>query len=237
MIMKYKKILFVIALSAGLTSGAFASGIPTVDAAAIAQMVQQLTQLQQMYSQLQAQYNTAVSQLNAITGNRGLGMIHYDSKLRNLIPLDAQLRLNAIVRGTGSLSSLGKEVFDRLNLGQACENYTGEVKENCLKSQSFVAEQQAILEETQKTVTQRLEKVELLMQQINSATDAKAIADLSARIQAEQVALSSSKDAAEFQNQQAEIVKEQARQEAMKQIFPELTQEDVKNALKPIKVR
>ena len=38
-------------------------------------------------------------------------------------------------------------------------------------------------------------------------------------------------------NQQAEIVKEQARQEAMKQIFPELTQEDVKNALKPIKVR
>ena len=90
-------------------------------------------------------------------------------------------------------------------------------------------------------MTQRLEKVELLMQQINSATDAKAIADLSARIQAEQVALSSSKLAAEFQqaqmNQQAEIVKEQARQEAMKQIFPELTQEDVKNALKPIKVR
>ncbi|WP_251451611.1 type IV secretion system protein [Parasutterella muris] len=239
--MKYKKLLLAAVLSAGLTSGAFASGIPTVDAAAIAQMVQQLTQLQQMYSQLQAQYNTAVSQLNAITGNRGLGMIHYDSKLRNLIPLDAQLRLNAIVRGTGSLSSLGKEVFDRLNLGQACENYTGEVKENCLKSQSFVAEQQAILEETQKTVTQRLEKVELLMQQINSATDAKAIADLSARIQAEQVALSSSKLAAEFQqaqmNQQAEIVKEQARQEAMKQIFPELTQEDVKNALKPIKVR
>ncbi len=79
--MKYKKLLLAAVLSAGLTSGAFASGIPTVDAAAIAQMVQQLTQLQQMYSQLQAQYNTAVSQLNAITGNRGLGMIHYDSKL------------------------------------------------------------------------------------------------------------------------------------------------------------
>ena len=237
--MKKKHYILSVILCA-LMNGSFASGIPTVDAAAIAQMVQQLTQLQQMYSQLQAQYNTAVSQLNAITGNRGLGMIHYDSKLRNLIPLDAQLRLNSIVRGR-ALSSLGKEVFDRLNLGQACENYTGEVKENCLKSQSFVAEQQAILEETQKTVTQRLEKVELLMQQINSATDAKAIADLSARIQAEQVALSSSKLAAEFQqaqmNQQAEIVKEQARQEAMKQIFPELTQEDVKNALKPIKVR
>ena len=43
--MKYKKIVLTIALSAGLCSGtsALASGIPTVDAAAIAQMVQQLT--------------------------------------------------------------------------------------------------------------------------------------------------------------------------------------------------
>ena len=54
MIMKYKKIVLTIALSAGLCSGtsALASGIPTVDAAAIAQMVQQLTQMQQMYSNM-----------------------------------------------------------------------------------------------------------------------------------------------------------------------------------------
>ena len=49
------KILSV--LFAGLITAAsptYASGIPVVDASAIAQMVQQLTQLQQMYSQLQA---------------------------------------------------------------------------------------------------------------------------------------------------------------------------------------
>ena len=61
MIMKYKKIVLAIALSAGMYFGtsALASGIPTVDAAAIAQMVQQLTQMQQMYSNMVQQYNTA----------------------------------------------------------------------------------------------------------------------------------------------------------------------------------
>lgn len=54
--MKYKKIVLAIALSAGMYFGtsALASGIPTVDAAAIAQMVQQLTQMQQMYSNMVA---------------------------------------------------------------------------------------------------------------------------------------------------------------------------------------
>ena len=68
------KILSV--LFAGLITAAsptHASGIPVVDASAIAQAVQQLTQLQQMYSQLQAQYNTAVNTLNNFTGTRGLG--------------------------------------------------------------------------------------------------------------------------------------------------------------------
>ena len=72
--MKYKKIILAVMLSAGVCSGtsALASGIPTVDAAAIAQMVQQLTQMQQMYSNMVQQYNTAVNTLQNFTGTRGL---------------------------------------------------------------------------------------------------------------------------------------------------------------------
>ncbi|MFR6251654.1 MAG: type IV secretion system protein [Parasutterella excrementihominis] len=71
--MKYKKIVLTIALSAGLCSGtsALASGIPTVDAAAIAQMVQQLTQMQQMYSNM-VQRTTRQSTPAKLTGTRGL---------------------------------------------------------------------------------------------------------------------------------------------------------------------
>lgn len=91
MIMKYKKIVLAIALSAGMYSGtsALASGIPTVDAAAIAQMVQQLTQMQQMYSNMVQQYNTAVNTLQNFTGTRGLGLVDYNLNLRSLVPTSA----------------------------------------------------------------------------------------------------------------------------------------------------
>lgn len=204
MIMKYKKIVLAIALSAGMYSGtsALASGIPTVDAAAIAQMVQQLTQMQQMYSNMVQQYNTAVNTLQNFTGTRGLGLVDYNLNLRSLIPTSARSRLNGIMNGTSSLSSLGRDIFNRLKLGDACSNLDGEVKQNCLRAREFEAEQQAVLEEAANTANQRLQNIESLMSRINTATDAKSIADLSARIQAEQVALQSSQLAAQFQQAQ-----------------------------------
>ena len=228
--MKYKKIVLTIALSAGLCSGtsALASGIPTVDAAAIAQMVQQLTQMQQMYSNMVQQYNTAVNTLQNFTGTRG-----------SLIPTSARSRLNGIMNGTSSLSSLGRDIFNRLKLGDACSNLDGEVKQNCLKAREFEAEQQAVLEEAANTANQRLQNIESLMSRINTATDAKSIADLSARIQAEQVALQSSQLAAQFQqaqmNKQNELVRQQAEREAHQKMFPRMTQADIQRAIRPPK--
>jgi len=151
--MKYKKIILAVMLSAGVCSGtsALASGIPTVDAAAIAQMVQQLTQMQQMYSNMVQQYNTAVNTLQNFTGTRGLGLVDYNLNLRSLIPTSARSRLNGIMNGTSSLSSLGRDIFNRLKLGDACSNLDGEVKQNCLKAREFEAEQQAVLEEAANT--------------------------------------------------------------------------------------
>lgn len=241
MIMKYKKIVLAIALSAGLCSGtsALASGIPTVDAAAIAQMVQQLTQMQQMYSNMVQQYNTAVNTLQNFTGTRGLGLVDYNLNLRSLIPTSARSRLNGIMNSTSSLSSLGRDIFNRLKLGDACSNLDGEVKQNCLKAREFEAEQQAVLEEAANTANQRLQNIESLMSRINTATDAKSIADLSARIQAEQVALQSSQLAAQFQqaqmNKQNELVRQQAEREAHQKMFPRMTQADIQRAIRPPK--
>ena len=177
--MKYKKIILAVMLSAGVCSGtsALASGIPTVDAAAIAQMVQQLTQMQQMYSNMVQQYNTAVNTLQNFTGTRGLGLVDYNLNLRSLIPTSARSRLNGIMNGTTSLSSLGRDIFNRLKLGDACSNLDGEVKQNCLRAREFEAEQQAVLEEAANTANQRLQNIESLMSRINTATDAKSIAD------------------------------------------------------------
>jgi len=55
------------------------------------------------------------------------------------------------MNGTSSLSSLGRDIFNRLKLGDACSNLDGEVKQNCLKAREFEAEQQAVLEEAANT--------------------------------------------------------------------------------------
>lgn len=112
------KILSV--LFAGLITAAsptYASGIPVVDASAIAQMVQQLTQLQQMYSQLQAQYNTAVNTLNNFTGTRGLGMFGYNTALRQFLPsnFESQMR-NVLNGGVSQLTGAARTIYDNLNL-------------------------------------------------------------------------------------------------------------------------
>ena len=188
------KILSV--LFAGLITAAsptYASGIPVVDASAIAQMVQQLTQLQQMYSQLQAQYNTAVNTLNNFTGTRGLGMFGYNTALRQFLPsnFESQMR-NVLNGGVSQLTGAARTIYDNLNLGARCATLNGEDKAFCEKQGASFAQYQAFADEGKKAVDQRLQNIENLMKQIDSATDAKAIADLSARIQAEKVAFEAS---------------------------------------------
>ena len=183
------KILSV--LFAGLlTTQAYAAapGIPVVDPTAIAQMVQQLTQLQQMYSQLQAQYNTAVNTLNNFTGTRGLGMFGYNTALRQFLPsnFESQMR-NVLNGGVSQLTGAARAIYDNLNLGARCATLNGEDKAFCEKQGASFAQYQAFADEGKKAVDQRLQNIENLMKQIDSATDAKAIADLSARIQAEKV--------------------------------------------------
>jgi len=168
-----------------------------------------------------------------------LGLVDYNLSLRSLIPTSARSRLNGIMNGTSSLSSLGRDIFNRLKLGDACSNLDGEVKQNCLKAREFEAEQQAVLEEAANTANQRLQNIESLMSRINTATDAKSIADLSARIQAEQVALQSSQLAAQFQqaqmDKQNELVRQQAEREAHQKMFPRMTQADIQRAIRPPK--
>ena len=241
---KFQQFTVCLALTAafGLSSRVSASGIPVVDAAAIElaqqHQLQNFAQMLKDYEQMILQYQQAVSTYKNFTGSRMLGLVDYDTALRQFLPSNAKSRLNSIING-GSLSSLGKEFFDRLNLGAACESFEGEVKEYCLKSQNYKAETQAVLEESKQNVEKRLQNIESLMTRINSAEDAKTIADLSARIQAEQVALSASQNVAEFQKaamkQEAAEVEKTARQEALKKMFPEMTESALKEALEPVK--
>ena len=226
------KILSV--LFAGLITAAsptYASGIPVVDASAIAQMVQQLTQLQQMYSQLQAQYNTAVNTLNNFTGTRGLGMFGYNTALRHF---ESQMR-NVLNGGVSQLTGAARTIYDNLNLGARCATLNGEDKAFCEKQGASFAQYQAFADEGKKAVDQRLQNIENLMKQIDSATDAKAIADLSARIQAEKVAFEASQLSAQMQLASQKALNEKMLQEQAlinhQKAFQPLGKEEIRRRL------
>ena len=210
------KILSV--LFAGLITAAsptYASGIPVVDASAIAQAVQQLTQLQQMYSQLQAQYNTALRQF--LPSN-------FESQMRNV--------LNG---GVSQLTGAARTIYDNLNLGARCATLNGEDKAFCEKQGASFAQYQAFADEGKKAVDQRLQNIENLMKQIDSATDAKAIADLSARIQAEKVAFEASQLSAQMQLASQKALNEKMLQEQAlinhQKAFQPLGKEEIRRRL------
>lgn len=202
--MKLKRGLVVLGAALMIQAGGLqASGIPTVDAAAIAQMVQQLMQLQQMYAQLQQQYQTAVNTLNNFTGSRGLGMLYYDLNLRQFIPSNYRsVMANIVSMGKGGLTEKGREVYESMNLQVNCADKKGEALASCEKKQANFAQTQAFLKEAEEKVQQRQNNVESLLQEINNTTDAKAIADLQARIQAETALLDVSKQVAAYQRDQ-----------------------------------
>lgn len=233
------KILSV--LFAGLITGATpvyaaAPGIPVVDPTAIAQMVQQLTQLQQMYTQLQAQYNTAVSTLNNFTGTRGLGMFGYDTALRQFLPsnFESQMR-NVLNGGVSQLTAPARTIYENLKLGERCANLSGEDRNLCEKEGASFAQYQALANEGKKAVDQRLQNIENLMKQIDSATDAKAIADLSARIQAEKVAFEASQLSAQMQMASQKALNEKMLQEQAlinhQKAFQPLAEEEILKGL------
>ena len=231
------KILSV--LFAGLlTTQAYAAapGLPVVDPTAIAQMVQQLTQLQQMYSQLQAQYNTAVNTLNNFTGTRGLGMFGYNTALRQFLPsnFESQMR-NVLNGGVSQLTGAARAIYDNLNLGARCATLNGEDKAFCEKQGASFAQYQAFADEGKKAVDQRLQNIENLMKQIDSATDAKAIADLNARIQAEKVAFEASQLSAQMQLASQKALNEKMLQEQAlnkhQKAFQPLAEEEILKGL------
>ena len=221
------KILSV--LFAGLITAAsptYASGIPVVDASAIAQAVQQLTQLQQMYSQLQAQYNTAVNTLNNFTGTRGLGMFGYNTALRQFLPsnFESQMR-NVLNGGVSQLTGAARTIYDNLNLGARCATLNGEDKAFCEKQGASFAQYQAFADEGKKAVDQRLQNIENLMKQIDSATDA----------QAEKVAFEASQLSAQMQLASQKALNEKMLQEQAlinhQKAFQPLGKEEIRRRL------
>lgn len=163
-----------------------AAGIPVVDAAAIGQMVTQITEMQKQYQQMLLDYEQMKQTNTNLSGVSGIGELFSNTaEALELFP-DFQNEINNIAsQGVNALNDKARAIYNRLNLGAKCAALDSEFKKLCEKDAAFTASRSAAYEEAQQRMTKRNEQLEDLMRQIERADSAKNIADLQARISSE----------------------------------------------------
>ena len=148
----------------------------------VQQMQSQLQQLQQTYAQLQTQYRS-------ITGSRGLGMIDNENYTQN-IPTNWQQTLQAMQHG-GQVGQLATQISQEASeLQQPYFKNVGSMVTTALSTNmKQSATGQALNAQMYDESGARFQSIQLLMQQINNTTDLKGIAEIQARLEAENAQL------------------------------------------------
>lgn len=186
--MKLSKVLcvFVVSVSTSLSSVSFAAGIPVVDAAAIGQMVSQITELKRHYEQMLRDYEQLQQTNTNLSGVSGIGNLFSDTQEALELFPDFTDEINNIAnQGVAALNSKARDIYNKLDLGAKCAALSPKFKTLCEKEAAFTASRSAAYEEAQERMTKRNEQLEDLMWQIERADSAKNIADLQARINSE----------------------------------------------------
>lgn len=165
-----------------------------------ATMLDQLDEMQRQLKQMEREYNSA-------TGTRGLGNILNNPAFSKHLPDNWQTILRNIrYSGYEGLSGKAKALRDASKVIDACEYIEDrDERRNCAALAVKPAQDQAFASNAYETSYDRQNQIESLMKEINRTRDPKAIAELSARIQAEQALI---------QNEQTKLFMYQATTEA-----------------------
>lgn len=168
-------------------SPSLAQGIPTFDASAIANQVQQLEsmakQLESLKSQLE-QGEKLFGSLNKLTDMSSIAGLLNDPKIRQALPKDFG-DVEKLLKGTGQsdFSSLSAHFQTDNNYYQSDSNnfYAQELE----RSNKANAGSQSLGQAIYDAASKRIDGIETLKQRLGSATDAKEVMDLQARLSAE----------------------------------------------------
>lgn len=187
--MKMKALALSVALGVTAIGGAVstapvhASGIPVLDVANLMNAIQQYTQMVQQLQQLQAQLQQAKEQYEALTGSRGMGNLARTAD--SYIPTNWKETL-ALMEGDvgGELGNLADQIRQSASkLDQ--DFYSGadsDVKEGLEAALQKAAAGQAMNAKIYDSSQERLNRLNSLANQVDSAADLKAVSDLQARI-------------------------------------------------------
>ena len=198
-----KKLTLSLILAGGLSlsSAAFAQ-IPVTDGASIGQQiaaqVETIAKWKLQYDQMVSQIDQAKQQYESLTGSRGLGTILNDPAMRDYLPGDWQAVYDSVKNGGYSgLTGTGKSVYDANKIYDACAHFNdSQQRTSCEALAVKGAQDKGFALDAYNAAKSRINQIDQLMQKINQTQDPKAIAELQARIGAEQ---------ANIQNEQTKL--------------------------------
>jgi len=146
---------------------------------------QQYRQMAQGLAKAEATYQTVKSQVDAMTGVRGFGDLLNNPLLKNVVPSDLSTTL-ASLNSTGTLSGKALTIRNASAVYTCADVTDAAAKVTCQALLSQNAQAQAMQQDTMALLNQRTTQIDALRAEINATEDPKAIAELQARLQAEQ---------------------------------------------------
>lgn len=179
-----KKLVGTSALFFGLAAGNSAHAImPVIDVANLAEAIQQVAAWGQQYGQMARQIQQMQEQYASLNGVRGMAGLVNNPASRQYLPADYQTILSDGVGRWAAIRDAAKK-FDVASTSLSASS-------DAAQAFNQVAKQAAInragAELAYSTASQRFSDIQVLLDKVNAAPDAKDMADLQGRIQAEQV--------------------------------------------------
>ncbi|TKT75685.1 P-type DNA transfer protein VirB5 [Aquamicrobium sp. LC103] len=198
------------------TGDADAQGMPVIDKAAILKHIESITQLKSQLDALNqqiAQADQLLGSLNKVTNMADVASVLNQPAIRNALP-DDFAEIESLIGGDGAdiFGDAAARFLERNSSYRISANdfYTQELA----RAQNRNAGQLALGQQIYDAATKRIDGIDQLRRQISNAHEAKDIADLQARIQAESAFLQT--DFLRMQGlhmiQQAQLQVEQQRQ-------------------------
>jgi type IV secretion system protein VirB5 len=170
--------------------GAVQASLPVIDIANLTQAISQVNAWKQQYDQMAQQYTQLKQQYAAMTGTRNLGNIANNPALQAVIPPDvADLYASIQQTGSGGMTPLAQAIRGRTKIYD-CEGRFGADLVSCQALLNNTVQLQALSQNAMSVVNQRVAQIQALQNQISATNDAKAIAELQARLQAENTQVS-----------------------------------------------
>ena len=197
--MSLKHIIMIVASPialAGFAAPAAAQGIPVFDSSsylqALATVQHTATMIQQGEQQIQTATNT-LSSLQKLTNVNSIASTLLQSQIRNILPnttIDAATLTGGDLTKIGSLGTLAGTIQSRFGLTPTGSSDADAAYSQALKDSTGPAAATAAFGENTLSVAQtRMQGIDQLRAQLDSAKDPKDVMDLQARIAAEQAQL------------------------------------------------